>query len=147
MNDSNRREFLKGVAGTAAAFSIQPDLTGIDFAPGTAPVRVALIGTGRQGRAILGELAKIDAAEVVAICDADAPRLRSSKRRAPDAKDYADHAKLLTDVKDLDAVIVATPTHTHKQVAVDAMAAARRTRASVQNPSPPRCPRNPESRT
>ncbi|MHC5064771.1 MAG: Gfo/Idh/MocA family protein [Planctomycetota bacterium] len=125
MKDSNRRDFLKGMAGTAAAFSIQPGLAGIEFDPGAAPARIALIGSGRQGRAVLGELAKIEAARVVAICDVDPGRLRSSKRRAPEAADFADHAKLLTEVEDLDAVIVATPTHTHKQVALDAMAAGK----------------------
>ena len=64
-----------------------------------------------------GELAKFEDVTVVAICDSDDRRLRGAGRRAPGASPYADHRKLLSEADALDAVVIATPTHQHRQVA------------------------------
>jgi predicted dehydrogenase len=122
MSSANRRTFLKASAG-AAALALQPDLfAGVPRL--AAPISVGLVGTGRQGRAILAELAKFDDVTVAAYADVDERRLRSAARRAPDAKACATHAELLGH-PGLDAVIVATPTHLHKDVTCDALAAGK----------------------
>jgi predicted dehydrogenase len=113
---------MKRSGAAMAALTLVPQLT--RAAPRTdAPLRVAVAGTGRQGRAILGELQKLDAARVVAICDTDQRRLASAARRAPGAAQFGDHHALLDKSRDVQAVIVATPTDRHRQVAVDALAA------------------------
>jgi predicted dehydrogenase len=105
-----------------AALTLLPQFT--RAAPGAdSPLRIAVAGTGRQGRAILGQLQKLEAADVVAICDTDERRLASAARRAPGAAQFRDHRALLDNGRDLQAVIVATPTDRHRQVAVDALAA------------------------
>ena len=105
-----------------AALALLPELT--RAAPrADAPLGVAVVGTGRQGRAILAELQKLEAARVVAICDTDARRLASAARRAPGASPFDDHRALLAKSRDIQAVIVATPTDRHRPVAVDALAA------------------------
>jgi predicted dehydrogenase len=121
MTSADRRSFLKGAAGAAAATLLQPDLSA---APRLrAPVRLGLVGCGRQGRAMLAELGKIEGATVAAVCDSDARRLRGATRRAPDADTFDGHAGLLE--QDLDAVLIATPTHAHRTIAVDALAAGK----------------------
>jgi predicted dehydrogenase len=60
---------------------------------------------------------------VVAICDTDPRRLASAGRRAPGAAPFEDHRALLDKSRDVQAVIVATPTDRHRAVAVDALAA------------------------
>ncbi|MHC4275677.1 MAG: Gfo/Idh/MocA family protein [Planctomycetota bacterium] len=122
MTECDRRSFMRQSGAAMAALTLLPQLT--RAAPGAdSPLRIAVAGTGRQGRAILGQLQKLEAADVVAICDTDERRLASAARRAPGAAQFRDHRALLDNGRDLQAVIVATPTDRHRQVAVDALAA------------------------
>ena len=121
MTSADRRSFLKGAAGAAAVTFFQPELGASPRL--RAPVKVGLIGCGRQGRAVLTELAKIEGVSVTAVCDTDARRLRGATRRAPDASTHEAHAALLEG--NVDAVVIATPTHEHRQVALDSLAAGK----------------------
>ncbi|MHC4216964.1 MAG: Gfo/Idh/MocA family protein [Planctomycetota bacterium] len=124
MTDFDRRSFIKQGGAAMAAWALLPELT--NAAPGgDAPLRIAVVGTGRQGRAILAELQKLEAARVVAICDTDPRRLASAARRAPEAERYDGHRALMDASPNVGAVIVATPTDRHREVAVDALAAGR----------------------
>ncbi|MBI4878812.1 MAG: Gfo/Idh/MocA family oxidoreductase [Planctomycetes bacterium] len=123
MNETTRRLFLQQ-AGGAAALALMPALAGRTLVLDE-PLQVAVVGAGRQGRAILAELQKIEGLAVAAICDSDASRLESGARRAPGARPFADHRELLAESGGLAAVIVATPTHRHREVAEDALAAGR----------------------
>jgi len=122
MTECDRRSFMKQSGAAMAALTLLPELTGAAPRAET-PLRIAVVGTGRQGRAILAELQKLDAATVVAICDTDPRRLASAGRRAPGAAPFEDHRALLDNTRDVGAVIVATPTDRHRAVAVDALAA------------------------
>lgn len=123
MTPTDRRTFLGQTAGAMAGLSIMPGgALAFDFAR-RAPVRVALIGAGRQGRSILGELAKFEGVEVVALCDTDQRRLDSGIRRTRGAEPFGSHAALLDKADSFDAVCIATPTHTHRLVATDALSA------------------------
>ncbi|HJM56895.1 MAG TPA: Gfo/Idh/MocA family oxidoreductase, partial [Planctomycetota bacterium] len=124
MTSSDRRSFLKGAAGAAAAFAFQPDLSASPRAL-NAPLRVGLIGAGRQGRAILGELGKFEDITIAAVCDSDARRLSSAKRRAPGAVFYAEHKAMLESEDQLDAVLIATPTHQHRSLCEDSLDAGK----------------------
>ncbi len=121
MTSAHRRSFLTGAAGAAAATLIQPELGASPRL--SAPVKLGLIGCGRQGRAVLTELAKFEDASITAVCDTDERRLRGATRRAPDAGTHETHATLLE--QDIDAVVIATPTHEHRQIAIDALAAGK----------------------
>ena len=81
---------------------------------------MGLIGAGRQGRSILGELAGFEQVQVTAVCDVVEGRMKSGLRRVQGATGYTDHEQML-DQAPLDAVIVATPTHLHRQPALDAL--------------------------
>lgn len=127
MRSTPRRTFLKTSAGAAAAFALAPETAAsLEAAPRlAAPIDVAVVGAGRQGRAILAELGKVEGVRVAAICDVVASRLSSGLRRAQGAKGYGTHQELLAQESTLGAVFVATPSHTHRDVAVAALEAGR----------------------
>lgn len=117
----DRREFMVRSAGLVAAAAITPALSAA-LGRLAAPVRVGVIGCGRQGRAIMTELGTIEGATLAAICDTEQRRLDAATRRVADAKAFTDHRALL-DSKSVDAVFIATPTHLHRGIAEDALAA------------------------
>ena len=126
MTSTDRREFLRGTAGAVGASLLVPsfELLHPSFTT-SAPLQVALIGAGRQGRQILGDLATIGEAQIVAVCDTDDSRLQSSLRRAQGLKGYASHKELLEKEPGIAAVIVATPTHLHRDVVLDCLKAGK----------------------
>lgn len=125
MNDLDRRNFMQSAATAAAAFALQPALAAAPrLAAGAAPLRIGVVGAGRQGKAMLTELAKLETVQVTAVCDSVPGRLRAGARRQSGAKAYDDHRRLLDDA-DVDAVLVATSTHAHKEVVLAALAARK----------------------
>lgn len=126
MTDPTRRDFIVQSAGALAAIPIIPDLA---FAsarrpPAGAPIQVALIGAGRQGRAILGELQKMENVKIAAVCDTDESRMTAGVRRVPGADGLREHRAVL-DKKEIQAIVIATPTHLHTHIALDAAAAGK----------------------
>lgn len=87
-------------------------------------VKVGLIGLGTWGREILSNLGRMPQAEVVAICDHYPAFLRRSGRKAPDAAKEADYRTILEN-PEISAVIIATPTHQHREIAIAALEAGK----------------------
>lgn len=125
MARTDRRTFVKHTAGSLAAAAILPDLGLANLPRGRAQVPVAVIGVGRWGRAILGELQKFDQAKIAALCDADRGRLDAGLRRAAGAEGFTDHRALLDKRPDIEAVVIATPTHLHRDIAQACVQAGR----------------------
>lgn len=116
MTEYDRRRFLTQAAGGLAALSVLPEL-GLARVPSRSEgLKVAVVGAGRQGRAILGELGKLGVS-VAAVCDVDQRRLASGVRRASGAEGFASVDDLLSRRPDIEAVAIATPTPTHRAVA------------------------------
>ncbi len=118
MTDVDRRTFLTHAAGGVAAMALVPSLSAFARYSFNAPLRVGVVGAGRQGREILGELVKLPDVTVTAICDIDERRLSAGLRRSSGAEGYATVQSMLDSGK-IDAVAIATPTHTHKEVALE----------------------------
>ena len=72
-------------------------------------LNIGVIGVAAQGAYNLGNVATEN---IVALCDIDQHRLGEAADKFPLAKKYADYRQML-DQKDLDAVVVATPDHSH----------------------------------
>lgn len=81
-------------------------------------VRFALIGCGPMGRRLADSLASRADARVAAVVD-PAAEARHQAAEAYRADGYADHAQALAR-DDIDAVVVATPSHLHKEIVIHA---------------------------
>lgn len=121
---TDRRSFLLQTAGALTGIALLPEALPAEPLRLAAPVRLGLIGAGRQGRAIIGELQQIPDATLGVICDTNPARLRTAAERAPRVETAADHRAVLGRA-DLDAVIIATPTHLHRQIVTDAIQAGK----------------------
>src|ERR1051325_4570900 len=129
--DFNRRDFLKGgslatamaLLGGVPLFAEAPTETPAETKSG-AKVKIAVIGLGAWGREILSALGKAAQADVAAICDNYQASLNRGAKEAPAAKPASDF-KAILDNKDITAVIVATPTHQHKEIVLTALKAGK----------------------
>jgi predicted dehydrogenase len=120
-----RRTFLTHTMGALTGVALWPSPAAVWPTLQGAPVRIGLIGAGRQGRAILTELQKTPQVEVAAVCDVLGGRVESARARAQSAELFTDHRALLEKRADISAVIVATPTHHHRAIVEDVIAAGR----------------------
>jgi predicted dehydrogenase len=114
----NRREFLIASAGLAVTAAAQDSVLGSNER-----FNVALIGCGDQGTHLLTKLLKYPAAKVIGVCDIYKRRLEKAAALSGAAA-YNDYRKVL-DLKDVDAVFIATPDHWHAHMAIDAMDAGK----------------------
>jgi len=121
-NTLSRRTFLGRGATLASAFMIAPRhvLGGPNQIPPSEKLNVAGIGCGGQAMDDLGQLSY--EANIVALADVDWERGKNAFRRWPDAAKYKDFRVMLEkEAKRIDAVLVATPDHTHAVAAMAAM--------------------------
>lgn len=125
MSEPDRRDFLRFSAGTAALALASELLPTLEAAPRAEGLEVALVGCGKQGRAILGELSKIEGLKVAALCDVFESRLASARRRAGELPCFKSHTELLAGAPGATAWIVATPTHLHKEIVLAGLAAGK----------------------
>jgi len=118
-NASSRRDFLRSSAALTTAVSSNL-VSGADRR-----VRLGTIGTGPRGQYLMKELNKTGQVEWMAVCDIyNVRRDQAATIAGAPVKQYNDHRQLL-EMKDIDAVIIATPDHWHSQIAVDAMNAGK----------------------
>jgi predicted dehydrogenase len=122
---SDRRTFIRQTAGVLAGLTIVPESwEALPVLQGPA-VKIGVIGAGRQGRAIIAELQKIQQVEIAALCDVSAPRLEAAASQLKGVATFTDHRQLLEAQPGTTALVVATPTHLHRAI-VEACLSARR---------------------
>jgi len=112
----NRRRFVAASTAIAAAPLLKV------FAAGEVknPVRVAVIGVADRGAENLKGVA---AESIVALCEIDEPRAVAARKQFPKAQFFTDYRAMLDKVgKEIDAVVVSTPDHTHAHATLSAIA-------------------------
>ncbi|MGH9674152.1 MAG: Gfo/Idh/MocA family protein [Bryobacteraceae bacterium] len=116
-----RRDLLRGVAGGAVAWtaaSYQRVLGANER------VNMGLIGCGDRGVGVMTTFLRSEQSQFNAVCDIYAERIDRALQRASGAKSFGDHRKLL-ELKEVDAVLIATPDHWHAGTAIDALNAGK----------------------
>ncbi|HKW96392.1 MAG TPA: Gfo/Idh/MocA family oxidoreductase [Bryobacteraceae bacterium] len=112
-----RRDLLRG-AGAVTALSYSRILGAND------KIQLGVIGVGERGRHDMSQFQMNTSVDVTAVCDIYGVQIDKAKQKAPDAKSFTDHRKLL-DMKEVDVVLIATPDHWHAAIAVDALNSGR----------------------
>ena len=116
----SRRNFVKSTASALAGFTIVPRyiLAASGQKPPSEKLNIAFIGTGGQGerniRSLSGE-------NIAALCDVDQERAAQMYKSYPDVPRYKDFRRMLDKQKDIDAVVVTTPDHSHAVAAMTAI--------------------------
>src|SRR6266487_2049242 len=128
----NRREFLKG-SSFATLMTMLGGVELITRAPARAAdletlvpfqVKCGVIGLGNWGREIIATLSRLKTAQLVAVCDTYPASLKRAANSAPNAQGLDDYRRILDD-KEVQAVVIATPTHQHREIALAALQAGK----------------------
>jgi predicted dehydrogenase len=121
-NSVTRRNFLAAGAAAAATVTIVPGRAlGLDGGPpASEKLNIAGIGIGGMGAGNVRNCAKAGN-NIVALCDCDYAYAGRVFKAYPDAKQYKDYRIMFDKQKDIDAVVIATPDHTHAVITMAAM--------------------------
>ena len=121
MKNKSRRDFLKKSSVAFLGVSILPShvVAGLGHTLPSDKLNVAGIGVGGMGR---WNLKNIKNQNIVALCDVDWKYANRCFVEYPDAKIFKDYRKMLDSMeREIDAVLIATPDHTHYVAATDSM--------------------------
>lgn len=133
MMRTNRRAFMRGTVGTAAALALE----GCEALSGktrcvNAPrfrkpgerLNIGVVGVGGKGWSNWEPMFKMGE-NIVALCDTDQNPVDAAlaivRERNSDARGFSDYRKMFDACKSLDVVLVSTPDHTHAPAAIRAM--------------------------
>ncbi|HKH59420.1 MAG TPA: Gfo/Idh/MocA family oxidoreductase [Flavitalea sp.] len=119
----SRRDFIKNSSLVTAGFFIVPrHVLGRGFVAPSDKLNIGGIGVGGKGESDLAGFVKSPNANVIALCDVDDRQAVKSRASFPNAKYYKDFREMLEkERKNIDAVSVSTPDHTHAVAALAAM--------------------------
>jgi len=116
----SRRAFIGRASAAATGIVILPShvIGGLGYISPSDKLNIAGIGIGGKGKVNLDNMV---GQNIVALCDVDWDYAAPVFQAYPNAKKYKDFRKMLEKQKDIDAVVIATPDHTHYHPAVMAM--------------------------
>jgi predicted dehydrogenase len=145
----SRRQFIAGTALATTAFTIVPRhvLGGPKFVAPSEKVNIAVVGVGGQGRSNVRALLQLPDVQIIAVADpienhdvADSQYKNPTGRKPVKAEiekhysqktpnyrvaEYEDFRVMLEKEKDIDAILCATPDHSHAYVSITAMRAGK----------------------
>lgn len=126
MTSLNRRHFLKftSLAIAGANFPMLAEAPGRRISAND-HIQIALIGAGIQGQGDTKFALQVPGTKLVAVADCYDGRLAHAKELWGSDLFTTRNYREILERKDIDAVIIATPDHWHKQAAVDAMKAGK----------------------
>ncbi len=117
----SRRQFVSNAALSAFSFHFIPSRLFGPEAPSN-KLNIAGIGVGAVGAY---NLTACESENIVALCDVDSAYAARTFAKYPKARVYKDYRVMLEKEKNLDAVVVATPDHTHAVITMAAMQAGK----------------------
>jgi len=118
MSEISRRNLLRTGAAAMTAASYSRILGANDV------VQLGLIGCGGRGRGVMRAFLSTKQVLATGLCDIWDDRVAAAQEQAPHAAGFSDHRKLL-EMRNLDAVLIATPDHWHARISIDAVNAGK----------------------
>jgi predicted dehydrogenase len=112
-----RRSFLRGAAQGMAAISAASYSRVLGA---NDRITLGVIGPGDRGQHVMSLFLETGQVQVAALCDIFGDHIAQAKQKASQAQSFTDHRRLL-EMKELDAVLIATPDHWHAACAIDAL--------------------------
>ena len=119
----NRRQFLRSAGASAALFHILPGrvMAGVKTLSPNEKLNVAGIGIGGQGGGDIDAMAG-EGQNLVALCDVDDHYAAKKFAQYPKARRFKDFRVMFDQMnKEIDAVVIGTPDHTHAVIALEAI--------------------------
>lgn len=119
----SRRGFIKKAFAGALGFSVLPNwVSGASVGPNS-KLNVALVGCGGRGDWACQDMCTCDRVNPVAFCDVNSDVLAHQNGKFPGIANFSDYRVMLDKMdKDIDAVVISTPDHTHYPISAWAMA-------------------------
>jgi predicted dehydrogenase len=117
----SRRTFLKTSLLTTAGFWVGTNLGLARKPSANEKLNIGVVGTINRARA---NISAVRNENIVAICDIDDHLLAAAQANFPKAKTYSDFRRMLSQ-RDLDAVVISTPDHTHAVATMAALKSGR----------------------
>jgi len=119
----DRRRFLKSAAAASSLLLLPRHLAAGDGAAAPSEkLNIAGIGVGGMGKL---NLRNLSSQNIVALCDVDLHYAAPTIAEYPGASIWTDYREMLEKQKDIDAVVIATPGHTHAVIAMAAIRAGK----------------------
>jgi hypothetical protein len=117
----NRRRFLAGAALGGTGLLILRNSASAWSYQANQKLSVALVGAGARGMHFVQAIPRIGE-NLVAVCEVNRNRATEALKNLPEVRKYQDFRKMLDEMdRQIDAVVVATPVHTHAVIAARAM--------------------------
>ena len=116
---SRRRFLAAGAAATTAGLESLAHAYPIRSA--NEKLNIAMVGVGKGGVGGVLNLPRMARENIVAMCDIDEQYAGPNFEKYPKAKRWTDFRRMLDRQKDIDAVVVSTPDHSHAVIAITAM--------------------------
>lgn len=119
INSITRRSFIAKTSA-ALAFTAVPRhvLGGRGYISPSEKLNIASVGIGGKGAV---DVRSVSTENIVALCDVDWDKGARTFKAFPKAKKYKDFRVMLDKQTDIDAVMVATPDHTHAVITLEAI--------------------------
>jgi predicted dehydrogenase len=121
-NGSTRRRFLKTGAAVGAALWLTPAGTVLGA---NERIGIAVIGCGGKGGGHIKQLKGMKDVNIVALCDADKRRMEQHAKGIKGSVQQVQDLRRIFEMKDVDAVLIATPNHWHAPASIMASQAGK----------------------
>jgi predicted dehydrogenase len=120
-----RREFLRDTSLVGAGAAVLGGLAPARVLGANDRVRLGVIGSGHRAQYVMEMFKRVPNVEIVAVCDIYGPaRAKALQVAGLGAQSYTNYHEVL-DRKDIDAVLIGSPDHWHKQMLIDSVRAGK----------------------